>query len=145
MTKAELLLDTLKYYSADINRRCKSRGGCWYSPLKAGKVRSSKGCAIGRHLKPTVQHLFDACKNTSIDAVLQEKKSYKKRLPTWMQKLSIDFLVEIQSLHDTDHNWTSYGLSPSGKDKVFFIMKDYSIRKTTAFKKYLPKYNPTCV
>jgi hypothetical protein len=59
MTKKELLLDTIEYYSIDRNRRCELDNSCKYSPKSAGKKGISEGCAIGRHLSEETKEFYD--------------------------------------------------------------------------------------
>lgn len=121
MTQKEFLLDTIAYYSEDTERRCVTEDGCYYSPLTINNKKSD-GCAIGRWLDPNVAVNLDSlgCKpviNYVVTSVLPEK----------LLKLGVDFLKDIQELHDEDTYWYSDGLSRYGKNKVNSIIDTWNL------------------
>lgn len=128
MTELELLNDTIAYYSVDpVNRRCYNsiNGACAYSPKTINKVGLSNGCAIGRHLRPEVQKRFDTTSQLSTIGRIISDDENKKLLPEWMQKMNVDFLTDIQNLHDLDIYWDENGLTESGKFAVKYIKNTY--------------------
>ncbi|HEY9490324.1 MAG TPA: hypothetical protein VIQ51_18435 [Chryseosolibacter sp.] len=126
MTNEELLKSTVEYYSEDpVNRRCGVRHedghfSCKYRPTS----NRTAGCAIGRHLSYEAQTTFDSY--GGIDRVLwnvdtddeRTAENNKAMMPEWMQVMSIDFLIEIQNLHDDSPNWNDKGLTELGKRAV---------------------------
>src|SRR4051812_25883876 len=74
MTQKEFLLDTLEYYTTDVNRRCVStHDACFYSAINAGKEGISDGCAIGRHL-PSEEVKLQLDGKGTITAILHNTK-----------------------------------------------------------------------
>ena len=136
MTKKEFLLDTLKYYTKDTNRRCATTtDSCRYSPKNVGKEKFSEGCAIGRHLNPKVQLLWDREDSTSIDYIAY-LKCFRKA-PGWMRKMNVDFLQVVQILHDNKKNWGKLtGLSKEGRESLQAIIGVYNLKEKD-FKTYL--------
>lgn len=68
------------------------------------------GCAIGIHLDKPLQTLLD-----DIGQGYVKEHEIFTRLPEWMQSLGLDFLSNMQELHDRKHNWDEDGLTDSGK------------------------------
>lgn len=124
MNKKEFLQSTIDYYSADINRRCKTRNGiCTYSPEAAGKVGISEGCAIGRMMTPENKLLADfECGKPILS--IYNRLEQNKMLPDWMLEFEPEFLSNIQSLHDQDCYWNFNGIS---KRKIFYKFHMYKI------------------
>jgi hypothetical protein len=127
MTELELLEDTIKYYSENTERRCKTISVCSYSPITVGKKDISEGCAIGRFLdkdfalqidKNDDDDLFG---NSSIEHILRIYESEKSEFPDWMLKMNPKFLTDIQDLHDVDYHWdilNKKGLTEKGIEFV---------------------------
>lgn len=103
MTRLEFLQSTINHYNSK-NRAVNENGSCCYTP-----TATSDGCAIGRWLD---KKTLDSICNTVIVRDIEEK------LPVWMFNLGLDFLTEIQTLHDMDDFWNPLGLSPEGKEFV---------------------------
>lgn len=101
MTKEEFLLDTVKYYSRDTNRRCK-KDRCYYSPNSADKEGISEGCAIGRHLSPELQRKLDSLEDSGV-----AYEHIFQLLPSSLQELGQEFLADVQCFHDADRFWNS--------------------------------------
>lgn len=124
MTAQELLYDTVHHYNS--GNRCKSLNGTYcYSPISAQMQGFSEGCAIGRYLDPELAYKIDkevSEKDSSIRNIFG-----KYPLPDWMTALGVDFLMEIQDLHDYGNYWYSEGLSEEGKKQVRRICKDFNL------------------
>jgi hypothetical protein len=133
----EFLLDTLEYYSADVNRRCTDSAnlfsGCKYSPFNVGKVGVSEGCAIGRHMTPKNQKLADGCKNANIGYIF---KTNPKLIPSKLRSLGVEFLTRVQRLHDSDENWCKDGISRKGAIYVKSMVNEFNL-SPDKFRKYL--------
>lgn len=132
MTRQEFLLDTVKYYSEDTNRRCVMHVDglpyCYYSPKYAQKVDISEGCGIGRKLSPEAQEAYDS-KGGPIGQLFCSN-SHKRMAPQWMQEMSVDFLIRLQSFHDSDPYWNkNEGLSEEGKLSLNYILYEYGLDK----------------
>ncbi len=78
---------------------------CVYFPLK-----NSPGCAIGQHC-PNAKELSGAARNCF------------DKLPDWMQEMGVEFLDEIQRLHDFGRNWDANGMSTDGARRYLFIQR----------------------
>jgi hypothetical protein len=127
MTQLEFLEDTINHYKVSNKRRCVNElGTCAYSPNTVNN-KTSKGCAIGRHLSPEVSEIFDHLDYGSITVIMCSVE-YRKLLPKWMQTMDNDFLQSIQSLHDYNSNWNKIrGLSKKGKEHVKHIKQKYNL------------------
>lgn len=137
-TQTAYLLSTLRYYTKKTAaRRCTLLNpvgmslGCFYSPKNADKP-NSQGCAIGRFMTPAEQ--IEADKGLDGQTGV---KYLGNKLPTRFKVLGMDFLEEIQALHDTSANWLEEGLSDSGKEHVSYIVNKFKLDRKT-FKRYLP-------
>jgi len=113
MTRQKLFSYTIKYFNLN-NRSVHPNGKGLYS---------GKGCAIGKHIKD--KQLCSKL-DTIICSGLTESDIYR-RLPTNLQKLGQDFLIDIQMLHDNRDNWTISGLSRSGIRKSVLIAQEYNL------------------
>lgn len=125
MTREEFLLDTIKYYSEDVSRRCVDNGNCKYSGKSLNM--NSDGCAIGRWLDEELKLELDALGTVPV----QNEKVFDK-LPKWMQGMGRCFLHDVQDLHDIDNYWNESGLSQFGKEKVNEMIEHYTLN--------IPKY-----
>jgi len=96
--RMEFLEDMVEFYTKD-NRAIKDylKGNpfiCVYH-----STSKSPGCAIGRWLEQSETcNLFH---NGSISTFLKAGNV----IPDWMNEMGIDFLIECQSFHDTEHFW----------------------------------------
>jgi hypothetical protein len=139
MTREEFLLEGVKYYTENTNRRCSSSiGGCFYSPKKAGKVGISKGCMIGYHLSASLQEKLDDLNKEDMDlgGTGVEEEGIFNLLPDWMKELGQDFLEKAQSLHDKEQNWGVDEFTWMGKLQLACIIEDYKLDKEV-FKDYI--------
>ena len=94
----KFLDDTVSFYNLGNRAVCHVEG-CIYTPRDY-----TPGCAIGRWSN-TPEKLNGRVRN---------EKNWPY-LPKWMQEMSIDFLQDIQLLHDRPRYWTTTGLSREGK------------------------------
>lgn len=124
ITLGEILEDTVKYYSEDVNRRCKTEEDvCAYSGKTVGKADTTEGCAIGRLLPSEFCIELDArFKNTGILSII--RSDVGEQLPKII-KDNLDFFAELQTFHDCDVFWTEDGLSKAGEKRLFCIKCDY--------------------
>ena len=128
MTKEQILLSGLEYYTVDPdNRRCIDEfGTCKYSPYSLGKQKTSEGCWVGRLLDKDVAKKIDDDWKMGIDiGSLIKDGEYK--LPIWMEE---DYMSILQYLHDQNSFWNSTGLSSLGKKEVTRICKEFNIEIT---------------
>lgn len=113
--KLALLDDTVKYYSEDTRRRCIGHGQCFYSPEKAGN-KLSTGCAVGRLLDIYTQLKLDLCKPSAVPDIFE-------LLPENVKKYGVDFLDDLQRLHDNEANWNDDGITMLGESVVAKIIE----------------------
>lgn len=123
MTQTEFLLDTLKYYCEDTSRRCVKEGICNYHPSTLG-LTNSEGCAIGRYLPEELALKFDSNGVVGVENIFEN-------LPENLRLLTLDFLVDIQCLHNINNHWNTdtEGLSVKGKDDLVTIIEQYGLDK----------------
>lgn len=133
MSRIGLLLSTIEYFGVDSeHRRCVSdNGGCFYSPERSKNSATTEGCAIGRLLTPDVQKAFDRSRSSAINTVATDPR-LKILMPKWLQNMPVDFLLDVQDLHDNKDYWDKFGLSLIGKGRVQYIINKHKLR--------LPKY-----
>lgn len=136
MTRDEILLSTLEYYTIDpINRRCVSdEGYCQYSPITALKKDLSEGCAIGRLLDKDLAREIDVKEwQIGIDDLIAQGEY---TLPEFMNKENSAFLYDVQVLHDINKNWKPNGLSFEGVTFVRNIIYKHDLN-LNLFTKFL--------
>ncbi len=116
--RLEVLQDTVKYYTTNVKRRCVDKNNeCSYSAKTLNK--SSQGCAVGRLIPPKLRLEWDKkYPNKSISGI-----QCKETLPENLLELGINFLNDLQSLHDQPNNWDKEGLTQRGLDRVEQITK----------------------
>lgn len=105
MTRLEFLQDLIDFYSADTSRRSlgKHAGNCQYR-------YNGKACAIGRHLL-----FYDyAMEGMRVHQLVQTFDCLSPEI----LNLGVDFLDEMQFLHDSDNYWCDSGLSELGEKHV---------------------------
>lgn len=111
------LEDTKNFYNYNnraLRHSSYPHGGkfCVYSPTV-----NSPGCAIGRWAPKLARRKFDAV-SVFGDGIAE-------RLPVWMIEMGLDFLGEVQVLHDTPFYWNDTGLSDKGKKAYRRIVEEY--------------------
>ena len=123
ITLGEILEDMVKYYSEDINRRCKIEDVCAYSGKTVDKADITEGCAIGRLLPSEFCIELDAkFKNCNIFSI--SHSDVGEQLPKII-KDNLDFFGELQVFHDCDDYWIEDGLSEAGEKRLSGIKYDY--------------------
>lgn len=123
--RLEILIDTIRYYSEDVSRRCvRPNGWCKYSGETLGI--DSDGCAIGRLLSPEARKKLDEIFLGSVDVygILSNERS-KRLIPEHIYELGEDFLKSLQELHDESSYWDSSGLTSIGSGKVNRIKQHF--------------------
>lgn len=124
----DLLKDTVEYYSADPLRRAIEMSRSFSKPMFSCMYKDKKGhcCAIGRILKnSSFEHEF-ILKNLSIGEIKtrEQVNLFKLLLKEEYQDLPIDFLEDLQNLHDSLVYWTKDGLSEDGKYYINHIKEE---------------------
>jgi hypothetical protein len=132
LTEEQFLLDTIEYYSADpANRRCSDpiTGMCQYSPELARRLHS-EGCAIGRYMTKEEMALNGNFQGDVLNL------SEEGKIPKKLFHFDIDFLEDVQVLHDRRVNWSDAGLTDSGRACVKQIVRNFSLNEAM-FAKYV--------
>lgn len=121
MTKEEFLEDTIQYFS-DPNKRCVSDfGNCFYSPQDSDQT----GCAIGRFMTPENAQLADNLGGADGLNYKTMYSIYRSLIPEFMLEWNLDFLDNVQRLHDNSEYWNKTGLSEQGKKYLQEIKKRF--------------------
>lgn len=128
--QTSFLKGMLKYYTKDVNRRCTEGTKCRYSPKAVGKEGISTGCAIGRWLNPELQVKLDGFRNCIVSNC-----QVFDLLPKNLRFLTQDFLVHVQTLHDSRSYWNKKGLSFDGEDFLKEIIRMFNLNPEQ-FKKW---------
>jgi len=105
LKRTKFLEDFLEYYQGFASTRrnkYKSRGR--WTP-----IATSKGCAISRYLPLELSKFIDKQGLTSV-----HNDTIFNLLPAELKELGQDFLLSMQSLHDTDEFWDGDILSLKG-------------------------------
>ncbi len=127
--KLKLLEETVLYYSENTLRRCirveNVYAKCFYNGAN-NELAESKGCAIGRLLSKELAEQFDTILFNDSDSSV---KFMFKYLPENVQAYGIDYLIELQRIHDNKANWDGNGLTIQGRENVKAIEKSI-INKT---------------
>lgn len=112
--RKSFLEDTIKFYSEDTSRRAVREKGsvpkCVYRLNQEGLI---KKCAIGRHIR-------DEDYNPEIESPsgILTNLLAQEVLPIRVSQLGLEFLQNIQRLHDEDENWNESGISELGHQTV---------------------------
>jgi hypothetical protein len=114
MTKEEFLEDTIQYFSNPKKRCISDYGNCFYSPQNSDQT----GCAIGRFMTPENAKLADRL--GEVDGLVYKTMyaTHCSLIPEFMLKWEVDFLNNVQRLHDDSEYWKSGGLSKAGEKYV---------------------------
>lgn len=110
-TKEELLQDSINYYWGKPERRCLKEGSnhsCQYAPSE-----TSLGCAIGRVIPIKLAKELDIKSNgVATDTVFN-------KLPKWLQGFGQNFLIKLQTLHDSSY------FSNSDEKRINLVMREF--------------------
>lgn len=104
----QFLNDTKKHFNKN-NLGVAENGWCKYS----------EGCAIGRHLDKNLA--IDLDSHGDILNIKLNHLEYYDLIPKSLKELGIEFLKDIQELHDCTFNWNYSGLSESGQIHYDYI------------------------
>jgi hypothetical protein len=129
--KAEILKETIEFYGADpINRRSVVRNeagtilGCLYNGP------NGTHCGVGRCLKPEILQKigFDTISGTDNKSTVSTlMDNYSNIFKEEYSGHDLFFWHHIQSLHDSDINWNTKGLTETGKTRVQGICNLFNI------------------
>ena len=124
--RTAFLKDTIEFYNS--NNRATTTEGCIYRA-----TYSSPGCAIGRCLprdskvfeRELVEHFCN------VDTLIEKEIE----LPQWLLDMDdgvrpsqpVQFLGDVQGLHDTEYYWDEDGLSVEGKRETNEIISKYKL------------------
>jgi hypothetical protein len=118
-TKIEIINETVKYYSQDVNRRAYDpRYGCVYL------TSTGKMCAVGRCLiNPSKGFIgsvssFSRADNTPVDLETELKPEYRGH--------GLQFWNVVQALHDNSYYWCNTGLTSAGTAFYKSHLKKYA-------------------
>lgn len=109
-----IVKDTVAHYTG--KNRGTNGSYCQYSPI----IGRTEGCAIGRLI--TDKRLC-----TEFDSFGGSLKapSIQQKLPIELVELGLDFLYDLQRLHDRENNWTEAGLSSKGEYSADELIVNY--------------------
>ena len=107
--------ETAAHYNSKNRSMNTKNGACMYSPAHAG----TEGCAIGRKVadKNLCRTFDEQYCNSAVSAT-----SVFTQLPPELQELGVDFLDEVQLLHDETYYWCEGGLNASGREVLGAII-----------------------
>lgn len=117
------LYDTAKFYNLE-NRAVIGESPSTYA-CSYYRTEKSPGCAIGRHVD------LDDCEekqcSLAISAIVGSCKFFDSLIPNWMKEMDINFLRDIQILHDLRGHWQHDGIGPYGVYFLTEMLKTYKL------------------
>lgn len=119
----QMLQDFIDQFVKNPESRSKTEKSCTYNPSDPYK---SPGCAIGMYLDYDVAEKLDKYNAPGISSIFNDKNR-KCLLPKWMQQLDIEFLKELQSLHDSSFIWISGSFGPLGKSRMANLCAEHGL------------------
>lgn len=109
--RLEVLEETAKHYNSTNRSQDPESGRCSYFPPDDVE---SDGCAIGRLIED---------KSLCVDFEDDSLQDIFYKLPEWLQELGMEFLDDLQGLHDVKEHWDEKGLTERGKERYESIKK----------------------
>jgi hypothetical protein len=107
-----LLDETISHFN--LNNRGITKDGCSYAA----------GCAVGRKINSRLAKKLDKVIDITGDSSVSCPEVFNQ-LPKKLQVLGVDFLSELQQLHDSGQNWNDKGLSVIGESSVEAIIQRF--------------------
>lgn len=130
INKEHWLINDLNYFN--VNTRSEDFDelgisvGCKYIPAH----KNTLGCTVGKRMTKEQQEEWEKVGNSVKDIFEIRNDDDAPPIPIWVNDNSINFLQDMQSLHDLEKFWTEEGLSITGRNKVRNIIKKYSLDKS---------------
>lgn len=125
LSKLDILLETVDFYSADTSRRSYKNGYCTYNG------DNGTHCAFGRCMLPKYQEQGSNLKYNGTN-VLEFLRENKKKLDSVLQEKyrghDVNFWSLIQRLHDSKENWDDSGITFEGELAVNRIIECYDLK-----------------
>lgn len=116
--------DAVKAHLAGMTSRCYSvkRDSCMYREFKQPGDRR---CAIGS-LIPDDQYnpTLDESNETSLGGYNVSELLRREVIAT---DLDLQFLSDLQFVHDHPGNWNDFGLNMQGRDRLFQVSADWNL------------------
>lgn len=103
------------------NMNMRNGGACMYTPLP-GKPY---GCGVGRLLPVELCHKLDERGKDYNASPLVSEDFVQDLLPPEIKELGIDFLQDLQTLHDTLPHFNEKGLTAYGQETFDELVKKY--------------------
>ena len=125
--QTQFLRETVEFYNRENRCITPETGGCQYHP-----TTTSPGCAIGRHqpnkalCQQWTEHPYMKVIGPGLGFVGSIADSFPGTLGS-LEVLDLNFLAEVQALHDYPHHWDSMGLTISGRSWVNSICQEFGL------------------
>jgi len=115
MKSIELITDTRDFYAADPSRRARKGLSCLYSDPESGNQ-----CAVGRCMTkgPWLEFIGEFSE-------LKKNYSLHEFLRSEFHAIQTDLWIDLQNWHDSDHNFTSTGLTERGERFINNLLAQY--------------------
>ena len=115
-TRQELLDNTVRHFNS-TNRSIKdgTLNDCMY------RSGDGCGCAIGREISDDLAKKLNNVSFGIVDNIFD-------KLPLRLKNLGVNFLREIQFLHDLSWHWNEVGLSNIGRENVDRICEKFQLK-----------------
>ena len=95
---------------------------CNYNPPTSKPL--SRGCAIGMYLPVELAAKLDVLSSTSIEDIINDRSDL---LPKWLTDMNVNFLQDVQTLHDDSSYWKHDGLSELGVNHIKVLCVEYRL------------------
>jgi len=116
MTKAQIINETVKYYSEDTSRRAYRGSACFYFQKDSGNM-----CAVGRCANDP-QGLDGGKYIRNILLEMSDEEVFKPEY----QGHTTEFWAKLQDFHDSQINWDEKGLISYGQERVLQLKEMFA-------------------
>jgi hypothetical protein len=131
MTKIDIILETVEFYSADTSRRSITVRDEKHPKSTTCMYNSGDGrhCAVGRCMTEEFKiEVLELNKNTTdVNGISEGRKSLDEVLQKKYHGHNHGFWTNLQHLHDLELNWDSKGITARGLNEVKSLKQEYAI------------------
>lgn len=116
--RLSIVEDVAKHYTSTNRAASLETNSCQYAPIEG----VSEGCAVGRLIADKELCKLMDTRGCSINSVSQ---IFSEMVPQELKDLDLEFLRDLQIIHDEPSNWNSSGLSTYGQESIERIINRY--------------------
>lgn len=122
LSVVEIVDETVKFYSEDVDRRAVVGGACQYT------TPDGRHCAVGRCLidESFIGNKGGTGPSGGIDEHWPEDEDLNEALKPQYRGQSIYFWIDLQHLHDSEQLWDANGLNVGGQEVADKLIRDHA-------------------